>query len=115
MSQAQGTEETAEIRIPDPAAVLACEMGHPNDAEVDTVGEYLTRLLLMVWEEREGFDGKRPFGNSSWEYEVYDALAKGGLCLIDRDGDGYSDGTAEQYEAADLAIRQAIEHMGRPS
>jgi hypothetical protein len=51
----------------------------PNDAEATTVRDYLIKLLGLAWEERDGFDGKRPFGNSSWEFEVYDALVIGGL------------------------------------
>ena len=27
-----------------------------------------------MWVQGEGFDGKRPFGNSGWETEVYAAL-----------------------------------------
>ncbi len=61
-----------------PEMVLACPMAQ-NDAEAATVRDYLKALLRGVWNEGEGFNGKRPFGNSSWEYEVFSALAKGKL------------------------------------
>lgn len=50
-----------------------------NDAGAATIRDYLTKLLLGVWEHKEGFDGKRPFGNSGWDYELYDGLARAGL------------------------------------
>jgi hypothetical protein len=34
-----------------------------------TVRDYLFKILMMVWDE--GFDGKRPFGNSGWDHELY--------------------------------------------
>lgn len=47
-----------------------------NDAKAATVRDYLKTLLLALWKEGECFSGKRPFGNSGWEYEVYLALVK---------------------------------------
>lgn len=57
--------------------ILAIKMG-PNDAEASTVKEYLVKLLEVLWEEGGGFSGKRPFGNSGWEYELYSALENAG-------------------------------------
>lgn len=51
----------------------------PNDAYAATVREYLVALLAAVWDEGEGFDGKRPFGNSGWEGEVLEALDAAGI------------------------------------
>lgn len=42
-----------------------------NDADAGTVGHYLYSLLWMVWQHGEGFSGKRPFGNSVWECDLY--------------------------------------------
>lgn len=58
-------------------SILSIKM-QENDADAWTVGEYLAKLLAAVWEEGESFSGKRPFGNSDWEYEVYAALIKAG-------------------------------------
>lgn len=50
-----------------------------NEAQAATVGEYLGLLLSTLWLQAEGFSGKRPFGNSDWQYPVYIAMVKGGL------------------------------------
>lgn len=36
-----------------------------NDAQASSVRGYLKTLLKTLWEEGEGFSGKRPLGNSS--------------------------------------------------
>jgi len=43
------------------------------DSQV-TIGDFLTELLAKLWDEKDQFSGKRPFGNSSWEYDLYTAL-----------------------------------------
>lgn len=58
--------------------VLNALMG-ANDAEAETVGDYLRALLLGVWLGEDEFSGKRPFGNSGWKHEVIIALAGAGL------------------------------------
>ncbi len=63
----------------------------PNDARATTVREYLVALLAEVWTEKEGFSGKRPFGNSGWEYDLYLPLLKAGLVDGALDEDGYID------------------------
>lgn len=74
-----------------------------NDADAPTVRVYLMKLLAEVWREEEGFDGKRPFGNSSWQVEIYDPLAEAGLLA----GNWYDDVEADEL------ILAAIEYMGR--
>lgn len=68
--------------------VLDLPMGE-NDANASTVGDYLIKLLLTLWKEGEGFSGKRPFGNSGWEYELYSPLIKAGMVKGELDEDGY--------------------------
>lgn len=51
----------------------------PNDANAGTVREYLVALLHQLWTREDGFSGKRPFGNSGWQYEVYDAIEQAGI------------------------------------
>jgi len=53
--------------------ILSIEMVD-NDANADTIRDYLKVLLSTLWEEGESFSGKRPFGNSGWEYELLDTL-----------------------------------------
>jgi hypothetical protein len=60
-----------------------------NDAGADTIGDYLKLLLTNLWQEGECFSGKRPFGNSGWEYEIYTALVEAGIIDGKLDDDGY--------------------------
>lgn len=57
--------------------IWACPMGE-NDAGASCVGAYMLALARQVWIEDEEFSGKRPFGNSSWWTEVYEALVDAG-------------------------------------
>jgi hypothetical protein len=54
-----------------------------------TIRDYLKLLLLTLWEEQEGFSGKRPFGNSGWERDLYIPLIKAGVIAGTIDSDGY--------------------------
>lgn len=79
-----------------------------NDAEASTIGEYLIELLRTLWAEGEGFSGKRPFGNSNWELELYHALVmheiiKGEII------DGYLE-SADEKEGYKI-IKEAIQSM----
>lgn len=83
-----------------------------NDAGAATIGDYLRELLKLVWLEGEGFSGKRPFGNSSWEYEIYIALVSAGAVhgTTDRDGDFELDD--HNIQLANQLIVDAISGMG---
>lgn len=63
----------------------------PNDANAETIRGYLKALVAMIWEESEGFSGKRPFGNSGWEWDVYVPLIKAGVVKGTLDADGFID------------------------
>ncbi|WP_047891751.1 hypothetical protein [Micromonospora sp. RV43] len=60
-----------------------------NDTDAATIRDYLVELLAAVWSEGEGFSGKRPFGNSGWDFELSEALVRAGLVDGAFDGDGY--------------------------
>lgn len=64
-----------------------------------TVREYMIELLSVLWEEEEGFSGKRPFGNSGWQAEVYIALIQAGV--IEGNVDIY-DGYVEDYTVKNI-------------
>lgn len=50
---------------------------HSDDVDgVETIRDYLKKLLETLWAEGERFSGKRPFGSSGWEYDIYAALVK---------------------------------------
>lgn len=40
---------------------------------------YLGKLLYDLWVNGESFSGKRPFGNSGWDYDIAYALCGAGL------------------------------------
>jgi hypothetical protein len=44
-----------------------------------TVRDYFRLLLETLWDEGEGFSGKRPFGNSGWESDLLNPLALAGF------------------------------------
>jgi hypothetical protein len=54
-----------------------------------TVREYLHALLRTLWREQEGFSGKRPFGNSDWDCELYAPLIREKYIDGSLDEDGY--------------------------
>ncbi len=66
----------------------ALELRFDSDAgENETIRNYLYALLSTLWQEEERFSGKRPFGNSGWEHDLYRPLALAGY--VDGDSHGY--------------------------
>lgn len=101
------TESTAEKAH----AALAAPMEDDNDAGAETVRAYLAKLLQTLWREEEGFNGKRPFGNSGWQSDIHLALVNAGLIPGTFDEDGCLDSVDE--EAADAVLLAAIDELGR--
>jgi hypothetical protein len=94
-----------------PAQVLDLPMG-ANDADATTIRGYLVQLLAVLWHHGEGFSGKRPFGNSSWQWELYKPLVKAGAVPGALDEDGYLDDLPDGAEdTADALIAQAIREL----
>ena len=54
-----------------------------------TIRDYLRMLLEALWREDDCFSGKRPFGNSGWEYDLYVPLIKAGFVEGEIDEDGF--------------------------
>ena len=70
----------------------ALEVRFDSDAGDDlSVREWLCDLLLTVWSEGESFSGKRPWGNSGWEYDIYTPLVKAGFIKGTIDEDGFAE------------------------
>lgn len=80
------------------------------DSGAHSIREYLTKLLLMLWRERDGFSGKRPFGNSNWDWDLYLPLVQASLVSGEITAEGDLVGFDEA--AADAAIESAIKALG---
>lgn len=79
-----------------------------SDLGTTTVRGYYKSLLSTLWNEGEGFSGKRPFGNSGWDGDLYKAAA-----LFDKkygtiDEDGYLQNSSKN---AFKLIEDAIEML----
>lgn len=97
------------IGTPTPEQILNTPMSD-NDADAATIRGYLIELLKGVWTEKEGFSGKRPFGNSGWTYDLYAALGKAGYITCTHDEDGYVEDCDD--DAGDKLIAAAINALG---
>lgn len=92
-----------------PQQVLDLPLGENDDSGQTTVRGYLVELLRLVWRDGEGFDGKRPFGNSGWEWDLSSVLAEAGMVAHTRDASGGLD-----FDAAEARglIDAAIDALG---
>jgi hypothetical protein len=89
--------------------ILDTPMG-TNDAGAATIRGYLVALLEALWDQGEGFSGKRPLGNSGWDYDLYAALGNAGHIRCAFDSDGYIDDMDET--AGNRLIKAAIAALG---
>lgn len=80
-----------------------------NDSGASTVRGYLVALLAELWREEECFSGKRPFGNSSWQYDIYVPMISAGIVEGRLDEDGYAEHV--DVPAADELILAAIQSL----
>ncbi len=81
-----------------------------NDSGASTVRGYLVALLAGVWREEQGFDGKRPFGNSGWQTDVYVPMMRAGLISGRLEDDYYV--MEMDYRAGGELILAAIKTLG---
>lgn len=72
-----------------------------------TVRQYLYTLLDTLWDEEEGFSGKRPFGNSGWKQDIFDALIRNGF-LAGKEEEGYY--YPNSMKKADAFVRELIKY-----
>lgn len=86
--------------------VLDIQMEHAGNKV--TIRQYFKLLLSELWKRAEGFSGKRPFGDSTWQFDVYKALIKHGF-PGQLDEDGYVDKI--DMKIADELILEAIDEM----
>jgi hypothetical protein len=95
-----------------PRQVLDLELPE-NDSGASTVRGYLIALLDKLWREDDRFSGKHPFGNSQWQYDLYEPMGRAGMVAMAFDADGYVEtfSHAEQVRA-DSLILAAIQELG---
>lgn len=74
-----------------------------------TIRSYLINLLSELWAQRESFSGKRPFGDSDWEFEIYTGLIKAGF--VDGELDDYGYVESLDQDEADMLIQSCIASM----
>lgn len=74
-----------------------------------TVRDFFINSMIELWNEGEGFSGKRPFGDSGWEYQIAKSLIVAGIVEGELDEDGYVDSVADGWQA--LVLR-AVSSMG---
>lgn len=91
---------------------LDLPLDQPNDSGEATARGYLLRLLGDVWRDGEGFNGKRPFGNSGWEGDLHLPMIRAGLVDGKLDSDGWIETIAEHQ--ADELVHAAIAALDAP-
>lgn len=71
-----------------------------DDYPTTTIRDYFKGLLTCLWQEGEGFSGKRPFGNSGWEHDLAFPLVKAGCITgtIVVDEDNPDDSYVEDFD-----------------
>ena len=74
-----------------------------------TLKEYLKETFLTFIHEGESFSGKRPFGNSDWDWQIYKGLITLDNSLGTLDEDGYID--TVNRKACDKIIVQCVEEV----
>jgi hypothetical protein len=85
-----------------------------EDSGAATVREYLVALLRRLWEEEDGFSGKRPFGSSGWRSDLVIPLAKAGYVAgreVSEPEDEWEEWEGLDYERGFALIHRAIEAL----
>jgi hypothetical protein len=67
--------------------------------EEEPLAEYLKLIMLALWEEGESFSGKRPLGDSGWQWDVAGALIREKIVPGKLDADGIG---PEEFEWSDV-------------
>lgn len=80
-----------------------------DDECIGTIRDYLFSLLSTLWNEKEGFSGKRPFGNGGWDYDLYIPLINAGVIVGSLDEDGCVADVDE--DAAEDYVHDLIYHV----
>lgn len=71
--------------------------------------QYLYTVLSKLWQDCDDFNSKRPFGYSSWQFDVYRELIAQGYIDGKLDTDGYI--VAFENKDALEFMQQLISHI----
>lgn len=83
-----------------------------RDCDARSIRHYLFRLLETLWIEDEGFSGKRPFGNSGWQYDLHEPLVRIGAIKGEIDeNDGYTEVIGVDSKEAWHLVHNLIAHV----
>lgn len=85
---------------------------HVDGVKVVTIRQYFFDLLKTLWLEQDEFSGKRPWGSSGWEYDVYATLIMYQLIPGDLDEDGCVTAINEK-EAKEFVLNKIIHPLLR--
>ena len=85
------------------------EIKFTHEGKEISIKGYLKLLLTKLWLDGEGFSGKRPFGNSCWEYDIYTPLVKSGVVEGNVDEDGFLEDFNQGQ--ADKVVFELIESL----
>lgn len=80
-------------------------------AKTITFRKFFEILLTTLWDDAESFSGKSPFGNSDWEYRLYETLVSGGFIVgkIDEYGDVYDYDEVKAHKFVVAMIKKVFE------
>jgi hypothetical protein len=74
-----------------------------------TIRGFMQKLLLTLFEEMDGFSGKRPFGNSGWDGDLIVCLINNGWLEGKVDKEGYLDNY--NYDQYSILISNLIKSL----
>lgn len=90
-----------------PQDVLDVPIYEPDSGAI-SLRNYLKTLLKTLWDEADGFSGKRPFGNSGWQWSLAKAMVEAGIPVGTLDADGYLEDVDPGF---DVLILDCIESL----
>lgn len=65
------------VTEPTPQQILELPMPE-NNANAPTIRDYLITLLADLWELGSDFSSKRPFGDTDWQWTIYNLMIDAG-------------------------------------
>lgn len=93
----------------DPSSILGLKFKSSDLNKRVTVRQFLSLLLERLWDEGEGFSGKRPFGSSGWKSDLEVAFIKAKIIEGSLDEYGYiEDSDTPEFDRIMLEVIKAL-------